>query len=108
DNHYMRYPFCFPGKSFDEIANGGQEPAALISQVRSLLYRVGDSQYFSDFEAMMRRTPSEDQCLVLVKALSAQSAVLARLRIRPTTDIDKLLGYWAWAPGVRFTNLRPL
>lgn len=107
-NHYMHFPFCFPGNSFDEIAGSGAVQPEYISLVRSLLYRVGDASYFSDFEVVMRRVSSEDQRLALVKLLSSQSAVLARLRIRPTTDIDKLLGYWAWAPGVRFTNLRPL
>ncbi len=107
-NHYMHFPFCFPGKSFDEIAGSGSVQPEYISLVRSLLYRVGDASYLSDFEVVMHRVPSEDQRLALVRVLSSQSAVLIRLRIRPATDIDKLLSYWAWAPGVRFTNLRPL
>jgi hypothetical protein len=108
DNHYMQFPFCFPGKSFDEIANGSQMPAEIVSMIRPLLYRRGDSQYLSDFEALMRRVPSEEERERVMRALSSQSAVLARLRIRPTTDVDKLLGYWGSAPGVRFINLRPL
>jgi hypothetical protein len=107
-NHYMQFPFCFPGNSFDEIAAGGNIEPELMKNIRALLYRRGDAQFLSDFEALMSRVPSQDDRLRLIKTLSSQSAVLARVRIRPDCDIDKLLGYWAWAPGVRFTNLRPL
>jgi hypothetical protein len=107
-NHYMQYPFCFPENSFDEIAAGGRIQPGVLANIRSLLYTRGNTQFLSDFEALMNRIPSQDQRLQLVKTLSSQSAVLARIRVRPDCDIDKLLGYWAWAPGVRFTNLRPL
>jgi hypothetical protein len=107
-NTYMRFPFCFPGHSFETIASDSDVDDAAIALVRTLLYSRGENKYFSDFEAVMRQLPDEKQRLSLVKALSRQSAVLARIRIRPTTDIDKLLNYWAWAPGVRFTDLRPL
>lgn len=107
-NHYMRFPFCFPGDSFNAIATGDRLPEESVSLIRPLLYRRGDAQYFSDFEALMQRVSSEEQRVRIIQALSSQSAVLARLRIRPNTDIDKLLGYWGTAPGVRFINLRPL
>ena len=107
-NHYMRFPFCFPGNSFDDVMAGTGLRTEVVSLIRSVLYRIGDARYFSDFEAVMRRVPSEEQRLRLVKALSSESAVMVRVRIRPTTDIDKLLAYWAWTPSVRFNNLRPL
>lgn len=107
-NHYMRFPFCFPGNAFDEIAASGRIEGETLAWTRQLLYRRGDAFLLSDFEALMNRVTHEAERMRLVKALSARSAVLARLRIRPETDVDKLLGYWAWAPGVRSTNLRPL
>ena len=56
----------------------------------------------------MQRVSSDKERLTLLKVLTRQSGVLARMRIRPTTDIDKLLGYWTQAPGVRAKDLRPL
>jgi hypothetical protein len=43
-----------------------------------------------------------------MKMLTYQTAVLARLRLRPDSDVDKLLGYWGAMPGVRTKDLRPL
>jgi hypothetical protein len=107
-NHYMRFPFCFPGKSFNTITTSSQLDERVLSLIKPLLYSREDNQYFSDFEAAMQRLPDEGQRLSLVRALSRQSAVLARIRLRPTTDIDKLMNYWAMGSGVRFTDLRPL
>ncbi len=107
-NNDMRFPVCFPGNSFEEAIRGVDVPENIAKLVKSLLYRRGDAQYFSDSGVVMRRLPTERERLDLIKVLSRQPAVLARLRIRPNTDIDKLLGYWAWAPGVRFMDLRTL
>jgi len=51
-------------------------------------------------------TRSDAERVNLVKALSRQSAVLVRLRIRPETDIDKVLGYWR--RGIQVKDARPL
>jgi hypothetical protein len=107
-NYFMYVPICFPEKSFDQLAASGRVPAEIISMVRPLLYHRGAVQYFSDLEAVMRRVPSDAERLQFIKVFFAEPVLQVGIRIRPGTDIDKLLGYWAWAPGVRFTNLRPL
>jgi hypothetical protein len=107
-NRYMTFPFCLPGNSINEVLSDTQVGQEIVTSVKSLVYRRGDALFFSDFEAVLRRIPSEERRLQLVKALSRQSAVLVRLHIRPTTDIDKLLGYWGRMPGVRLVNVRPL
>src|SRR5262249_27627092 len=68
-NHYMQFPFCFPGTSFDAIADGGQIQGEVVSMIRSLLYRRGDAQYLSDFEVVMRRVPTEQERARIVRAL---------------------------------------
>jgi hypothetical protein len=105
-NHYMQFPFYFPRQSFEARFGNSQLDPAIVSTVRKLLYARGDDQCFSDYELVLRRVASERERLRLVKALSRQSAVLARLRIRPDTDIDKVLGYWE--RGMQVKNIRPL
>jgi hypothetical protein len=72
------------------------------------LYRRGDAQFFSDFPVVLRRLPTDRQRMDLFEALSREPAVLARLHVSPTSDVDKLLGYWGWAPGVRAMDLRTM
>jgi hypothetical protein len=105
ENHYMRYPFCFPGTSFDAcFSDGGIKPETL-SLVRQLLYPRGEAQFFSDFPIVMRKLPAEERT-PLLQALSRQSAVLARLHVGADTDIDKVLGYWD--RGIQIKDVRPL
>jgi len=105
DNHYMRYPFCFPGLSFDQCFSDSAIKPDTISLVRRLLYPRGQAQFFSDFPVVMRQVPVEERA-PLLEALSRQSAVLARLRVGRDTDIDKVLGYWD--RGIQIKDVRPL
>lgn len=107
-NIYMYFPACFPANSFDAVMHESLVAPDLIAQIKPLLYHRGTAQYFSDYEIIMQRAPSATQRINLLKALSRQPAVLARLRVRPATDVDKLLGYWTAMPGVRLKDLRPL
>ncbi|MFO1514612.1 MAG: hypothetical protein U1F83_17160, partial [Verrucomicrobiota bacterium] len=107
-NPHMYYPACFPAKSFDLAMYESHVSPEVVAMIKPLLYQRGEAQYFSDFEVVMRRVPSIEERLLLLKALNRQPGVLARMRIRPTTDVDKLLGYWTQSPGVRAKDLRPL
>ncbi|MDB6109421.1 MAG: hypothetical protein JWR69_1171 [Pedosphaera sp.] len=105
-NHYMQAPFFFPGQSFEGKFGNSKLDPEIVSTLRKLLYARGNDQCFSDYELLLRRVPTEPERLRLVKALSRQSAVLPRLRIRPDTDVDKVLGYWD--RGLQVKNIRPL
>jgi hypothetical protein len=107
-NFFMSFPAYVPNDpsrfdDYDDQINPG-----VLSLVRSLMFKRGNATFFSDFEVAMAHTSSLDERRELLKALSREPAVVARMRIRPTTDVDKLLGYWTQAPRVRFKDLRPL
>ena len=105
-NHYMQFPFIFPGKSFEVCFSHDEVADPVEKMVRSLLYVRGDAQCFSDYEIVMQHLSSETEKIGLLKALSRQSAVLARLRIRPDSDVEKILGYWD--KGMKVKDVRPL
>jgi hypothetical protein len=102
----MCFPFCFPGHSFDAAFGNAKVSQSTLTLLRKLLYARGDAQCFSDFEMVLQHVTSESERLELAKNLSRQTAVLVRLRIRPDTDIDKILGYWG--RGTPAKDLRPL
>jgi len=75
--------------------------------IERLLYRQGDSECFSDYELVIRSLAAPQDRLNLIRKLSRQRTLLLRLRVEPTTDIDRFIGYWA-VRGVRQKDLRPL
>lgn len=107
-NTYMYFPTCFSANTFEAAMHESDVAPEVIALIKPLLYPRGTALYFSDQEVVMPRVTSAEQRKCLLKALSRQPAVLARIRVRPTTDVDKLLGYWTAAPGVRLKDLRPL
>jgi hypothetical protein len=107
-NHYMAQPYRILAGGVDEKFRDSGVNRETVDLVRKLLYPRGNALCFSDVELVLRRAPDEKAKMALLKALTRQPAVLTRVRIRPETDIDKLLGYWASGSGARDKDVRPL
>jgi hypothetical protein len=76
--------------------------------VKKLLYPRGNLQCFSDYELVLLQVHDKEEQMRLLSVLSSESAVMAGVRIRPDTDIEKLLGYWAGPGGIRVKDVEPL
>lgn len=105
-NEFMYFPFSFVGNNFDEKFGGGRVPDTVVASLKKLLYPRGGTQRFSDLGILLQQVPDEKERLTLLKVLSCQSAVLARINIWPDTDVDKLIGYWN--RGLQLKDIRPL
>lgn len=108
ENRYMANPYHLPSQDFTAVLASKEVPAAALELLRKLTYTMSGKKVFSDPEAVLHQIPTAEGRLRLMKMLTYQTAVLARLQLRPDTDVDKLLGYWGSMPGVRIKDLRPL
>jgi hypothetical protein len=108
DNEHMRFPFCYSKGEFEEAFAAEKISPATAELVKKLLYARGDLQCFSDYELVLLQIKDKAEQMRLLSALSSESAVMAGVRIRPDTDIDKLLGYWAWPGGIKIKDVEPL
>jgi hypothetical protein len=68
--------------------------AEILSIARRLVYRRGDMEAFVDVSAITPFLKSETDRAALFRALSAQSALLVKLRVRPHSDVRALTQYW--------------
>ncbi|MEY5027604.1 MAG: hypothetical protein RLZZ244_3132 [Verrucomicrobiota bacterium] len=109
-NRYHAAPFFVPKGDAHRLFIGdkGATPET-IRLVEKLLYYRNGYAFFSDPELIFARIQTKEQRLDFFQSLTGQNAVLARLLIKPTADIDKLIGYWCpTVAGVRIRDLRPL
>ena len=107
-NFYMHFPACLLGNPVELAMYQSKLDPKMIALIKSLLFQRDGVTFFSDFELVLARATSAEERNAIMKALTREPGVVARLRIRPTTDVDKLLGYWTQTPGVRLRDLRPL
>jgi hypothetical protein len=107
-NEFMHFPFCFGTNVFDSWFGDGKLDDETLAFLKKLVYVRGETVCFSDLVPLLHRVQDEKNRQRLVKALSRQSALLLGIRIWPDTDVDKLIGYWAWPPGVKVIDVRPL
>lgn len=107
ENKFMHEPYHLPG-NFAETAAGSGVSAQVVGLVSKLTYQSCGLSFFSDSELVLAGIADKEERLRLLKALTYQTAVLARLRLTKDSDIDKIIGYWGTTPGVRAKDLRPL
>lgn len=108
ENKAMATPYHLPMTGLGTLLASDRIPAEIRALVEQLSYVRGGHRYFSDTDLVLGRLPQAGDRLHLLKALTNQTAVMARLKLGPDSDIDKLLGYWGATPGVRTKDLRPL
>jgi hypothetical protein len=109
-NRFQLAPYYVPngdvGAMFDD---GHPGSAKAISLVKKLSYTRNGFTYFSDPELVLSHLETTEERSYFLQDLTSQNAVMMRLLIRPDTDIDKPLNYWALSmPGVLIKDLRPL
>ena len=107
-NEHMKFPFCYAAGEFEEAFAMEKISPATTARVKRLLYPRGNLQCFSDYELVLLQISDKDEQMRLLSILSSESAVMAGVRIRPETDTEKLLGYWAWPGGIRAKDVEPL
>jgi len=108
ENQHMRFPFTYSGNELEETFATNKISPEMTALVKKLMYPRGQLQCFSDYELVLEQITDKDEQMRFLRAISSESAVMAGVRIRPDTDIDKLLGYWAWPGGIRAKDVQPL
>ncbi len=107
-NLYLDYPYIFPSETVESIYADERQNPDDIALLKRLVYPNGAAQQLADYQFLLNQIPTNERRIALTRALSRQSAVLARLIVKPDTDIDKVASYWGNMPNVRFTDIRPL
>jgi len=105
---YFDYPFIFPKDSVETIYRDARLNPADVALLQQLVYPATNSVRLADYNVLLRQIPTPERRVMMSKVLSLQPAVLARLCVRPDSDIEKIAAYWGGMDNVRFTDMRPL
>jgi|GEM_PF-692998 len=105
---YFDYPFIFPKDSIETVYADPRLHADDVAVLKRLVYPAANSTRLTDYDLLLRRIPTPERREAMAKVLSLQPAVLARLCVRPDSDIDKIAAYWGGMDNVRFTDIRPM
>ena len=107
-NVYLDWPYFYPRDTVKLVLADTRPHPDDLALFKQLVYEGKDAWRFTDFETLMGRIPTLERRVMMTASLARQPAVMARLCIRPNTDIDQVATYWGHAPNVRFTDIRPM
>ena len=109
-NRFQVTPYLVPNGDVTALfhkVHGSNDVA--IATMKKLLYTRNGYTYFSDPETVLKTVQTAAERTDFLQSMTSQSAVMMQLLIRPDTDIEKPLNYWALSmPGVPMKDLRPL
>ena len=107
-NVYLDWPYYYPRDTVESVFADTRPHPDDLALFKQLVYGGKDAWRFTDFETLMGRIPTLERRVTMTAALSRQPAVLARLCIRPNTDLDQMAAYWGHAPSAHFVDIRPM
>lgn len=87
-------PFRFNGDATQDWLEGADLEAGVTTLIRSLIYRHGNTQYFSDMATLLNRYPSSAVYSNVFHVLSREATLVARVHVFPDDDVDALASYW--------------
>jgi hypothetical protein len=94
-NAHQIDPIWFHRDQIDWRLQGSGLSQESIALLKRLLYsQGGHALLFADFEPALRSLPNAAERRRFMKAVSRKRTVLARLRLDPETDVEKLSQYW--------------
>lgn len=105
-NDFQAWPFTFRNGGFDDWFRGSGLRPETLALVRQLSYTRGPALCFSDLPEVFHRLATTAERRRLLKTLSRNSTLLAKLHVAPDSDIAALTEYWSRAG--RAKDIKPL
>ncbi|AOS45392.1 hypothetical protein Verru16b_02473 [Lacunisphaera limnophila] len=105
-NPLHQEPFRFRADLIDDWFEGSGVRTEIVTRIRQLLYRRGNSLLFSDPHLVLPALATATERVQLVKTLARKSTLLLKVRIKPDSDLESLARYWGG--GRRRKDVRPL
>ena len=108
-NRFQANPYYIPNGDFERLFDEDRLPVDVDRLIEGLLYTRNGYTYFSDPEIVLIHLRSPAQKSAFIQSLTSMNAVLLRVLVRPGSDLDKPINYWALSmAGVYSKDLRPL
>lgn len=94
-NDYQVWPYTFRPNGFEEWFQNSGVSAQSQALIKRLTYRRGEAMCFSDIRELLAQIPSKEEHKLITRALSRRTGLLAKLRVRPDSNLDALTTYWS-------------
>jgi hypothetical protein len=106
ENSNQQEAIAIPAATIDNYFEKSGLSEKTISLVKKLCYPHSKLLLFADMSAVLDTLPNYEEKRRLAKALSRRSTLLVKVHVKPDSDVNALLSYWAKAGQAK--DLRPL
>jgi len=106
ENFAQVEPFRITEVYLDDWLDSEVLPPELVAQVKSLMWRRGNSLLFSDYNTLADSLTSPALKLELLRHLTRKASLVIKLQVPDRGDVEPLVAYWG--TGGRADKVRPI
>lgn len=107
-NEYYYEPVVVTSGNVDEWFRTSKLRPELIAKFKQFTYMRGEALVFSDLPALLNYSTGESEGKAMLKAFTRTRALVARLILSDTTDLESLMAYWTTGLNLRRKDVEPL
>jgi len=108
ENEYHTDPVLITGTTVEEWYATSKLRPELISKIKKLSYRRGETIAFSDIPLLLNYADSDSEARAIFKACTRTRCIMVRLRVDKKTNAEELVNYWTLGIGLRRKDIEPL
>jgi hypothetical protein len=108
ENEYQTDPVLIIGTTIEEWYKGSKLRPELISKIKQLSYKRGETTAFSDIPALLNYAQSDSEARAIFKACTRTRTLMARLKLDKNSNAEEIIKYWSFGTGIRRKDLEPM
>jgi hypothetical protein len=107
-NEYHMDPVLIFADSIEAWYRSSKLRPELIQKIKQLSYLRGETTAFSDIPALLNYAQSDSEARIIFKACTRTRALMIRLQLDHSTNVQQILDYWSFGVGIRRKDIEPV
>lgn len=107
-NEFHTDPVLIIGQSPSEWFRSSKLRPELVAKISQLSYMRGETTAFSDISLLLNYASSESEARLIFKSLTRTRALMVKLEVPASADVQSLVNYWSLGLGLRRKDVEPL
>jgi hypothetical protein len=107
-NEFHVEPVLITSGDIDTWFQGTDLKPEILSLIKKMAYKRGDTLAFSDLAALMGHASGEAESRDILKACTRARGYVVSLRINANSDIQRIVDYWSTGLSLRRKDIEPL
>jgi hypothetical protein len=107
-NEFYVDPVLIIGTTVEDWYKGSKLRPDLVTRIKSLSYKRGETTAFSDISVLLNYAQSDSEARAIFKSFTRTRSLMVRLYLDKASNVPEIVAYWSFGIGIRRKDIEPL